>query len=200
MNKVNLPIDSDTDLIARFVAGEKKAFDTLFNRYIHKLFLFTKRYSLNEEEAKELVMDVMLRLWQKGENALEVRSLESYLVNSVKNAIIDNHRRKSLTFTPLSEVKGELECYSKTDSGIFQRELQACIQEGIQQLSPSRRVIFELRREHDLTPKEIAEKLNISTKTVENQLTRAIAFMKCHIRENTDLTVPTTLLFGLLFI
>ncbi len=186
---------NDSDLLTRFVAGEQRAFDTLFNRYVHKLFVFTKRYSPDEEEAKELVMDVMLRLWQKGKHAAEIKSVESYLFRSVKNAIIDNYRKKCLTVTPLASVHEELQGHFNADDPINQRELHECIREGVEMLSPGRRQVFELRREQDLNPKEIAQRLDISAKTAENQLTRAIAFLKGHIRKNTDFIIPTISLF-----
>lgn len=189
---------TDEQLMQRLAAGYDSAFELLFTKYVHKLYLFAFEHISDREFAKELVMDVMFRLWQSREDLRYIKSLNAYLYGAVKNAIIDNYRRKALQLTVLHEGHYSCEAATGADFQLIDRELQQAFNEGVRQLSPQRRLIFEMKREHDLSYKEIAERLTLSPKTVENHMTAAIAFLKKYLRKKTDLAIPLLLLIFLL--
>lgn len=188
---------TDQQLISYLAAGSDQVFELLFNKYLHKLHLFATAQTNNEELAREIVMDVMLRLWQKREELGQIRSLNAYLYSAVKNAIIDNFRKKAFQFGSLEDLIHEPMFNEQADSQLIDRELQQALQDGVGQLSPQRRVIYKMKREQDLSHKEIAMQLNLSTKTVENHLSAATNFLKNYVKKNTDLALPLALILFL---
>lgn len=185
---------SDGELVERLTDGDDKAFDLLFYKYLHKLHLFAAEQTGDPELSREIVMDVMLRLWQRRKDLHEIRSLNSYLFSSVKNAIIDNFRKKALQINRIDELQQEPISDEQADTRTVSRELQKALQDGLEQLSPQRRLVFELRKEQELSHQEIALRLNISPKTVENHLAAAVSSLKAHLEKHTDLAIPVTVL------
>lgn len=191
-----MPSNSFTDkqLIEQLVAGDGKAFDLLFEKYLHKLYLFATENIGDRELAREIVMDVLFKLWQNRENLEHIKSLSAYLYSSVKYAIIDHYRKKSLQLTTLEDLHHEVLSGHQADTNLIDRELQQALKDGVEYLSPQRRLIFEMKREQDLSHKEIAEHLDLSTKTVENHMTAAISSLKTYLKKRTHLSIPAVLL------
>lgn len=185
---------TDQQLITCLAAGSEHAFELLFNKYLHKLHLFASEYTNDKELAREIVMDVMLRLWQKRDDLGHIKSLNAYLYSAVKNAIIDNFRKKAFQFSSLEDLLHEPVFNEAADRQLIDSELQQALQTGIEQLSPQRRLIYKMKREQELSHKEIAMELDLSTKTVENHLTAAIGSLKGYLKKNTDLALPLILI------
>ena len=191
-----MPSNSFTDkqLIERLVAGDGKAFDLLFEKYLHKLYLFATDNIGDKELAREMVMDVLLKLWQNRENLGHIKSPGAYLYSSVKHAIIDHYRKKSLQLTALEDLHHEVIAGHQADTDLIDSELQQALKDGVQYLSPQRRLIFEMKRDQDLSHKEIAEHLDLSAKTVENHMTAAISSLKTYLKKRAHLSIPAVLL------
>lgn len=189
---------TDKELMNSLMKGNERAFNILFDRYINKLHLFAYSHLNDRELAKEIVMDVMLKLWQKKEGKGEISSLNSYLYTSVRNAIIDNYRKKIYDLIPIDEASNELTDHTYPDQKILDEEFQDVLKEGVRQLTPQRQLIFRMKRDQELSYKEIADKLILSPKTVENHMTAAIFSLKCYLKKRTGLA--TTIVTAILFI
>ncbi|WP_207426627.1 RNA polymerase sigma-70 factor [Pedobacter sp. SYSU D00535] len=173
------------DLILKYLKeDESKAFDLLFRRYFHKLFLFTCKHLRDEHQAEDLLMDVMLNFWEKRDRFSAVQNIEAFLYQSVRNKIVDHYRKKAIYTEPIEETTVSLSSPDHTDAAICLQETRKVYLQGLSQLSDQRRKVFELRRHELLSVTEVAEKLDISTKTVENHMTAALTFLRQHLKKS----------------
>ncbi len=165
-------------LYAAFKKGDKKAYEELFHVFYKPLVKYSFQYLQMLQVAEEIVQDVFISLWQRKESVVIQTSIKSYLFRAVKNRTI-NYIKLQL---PKDQVKTDLvdqvSTYQPEDLDNSANTLHQMISSGISELPPKCRTIFLLSRNEGLTHKEIAEELNISTKTVENQITIAIKRLK----------------------
>ena len=180
MNKIDL--FSDTDLILALKEGNLKAFNQVFDRYAKRLYRFSMGYLKSAENAEEIVQEVFLKIWHNREELIVQKSFDSYLFTIAKNGILNTIRKSKseqayLNYAKLYPGKDVL-----LDQELDFKELKKAYQEAIAQLSPRRKEIFLLSREQSLSNAEIAQKMNISVKTVENQMTSALAEIRKNLR------------------
>ncbi|WP_207420079.1 RNA polymerase sigma-70 factor [Desertivirga brevis] len=177
------PTDHADNRIAKYLKeDEGKAFDLLFREYFHKLFLFACKHLRDEHKAEDLIMDVMLNFWERRTQFLAVENIEAFLYQSVRNKIVDHYRKKSLQTEPIEEATHLSSSFS-TDAQAHFKDTKKIYCEALGQLSEQRRKVFELRRHEFLSVSEVAQKLNISSKTVENHMTAALNFLKQYLKK-----------------
>ena len=137
--------------------------------------LFARKILVDEDDAREVVHKVFIALWEKREEIDLAKSLKSYLFTSVHNRSLNVLRdRKKFSGEELPEVAGDWDVSTQIES----MELEEKIREAIQSLPEKCRQVFELNRFEGLKYSEIAEKLNISIKTVENQMSKALKILR----------------------
>ncbi len=175
-------IHINQELILRLKEGSPEAFRDLFDQYGKKLFSFSLAYLKNPQEAEEIVQEVFLKIWKMREELLPEKSFDSYIFTITKNAVLNIIRKSKseqvyLNYAKLHPGKDVL-----LDEELDFKELEKVYKSSIEQLSPRRKEIFVLSREQNLTNAEIAKKLGISVKTVENQVTSALSEIKNILR------------------
>lgn len=187
---------NDGDLARRIKYGEKSAYQKLFERYAPKIFHFSLSYLKNNADAEELVQDVFLKIWEKREILDGTQNIKAYIFKIAVNTIYDFIRRKNIekSFNDFARVNFNKSSNTTWDTVIFE-EMQATLDELISQMPEQRRRVFYLSKRKGLTNNEIAQKLNLSKRTVENQLYRAINFLKEHLKNESIIA----LLFFYLF-
>jgi RNA polymerase sigma-70 factor, ECF subfamily len=129
----------------------------------------------DHDAAHDVVQEVFIKLWNKKDEIAAILNIKAYLFRSVINTSItylENNKNKVRT----TEFK--LESQVTTDSKIIAKELEGKIQKALNALPPKCKAIFVLSRFEGFKNKEIAEHLNISLKTVENQMGIALKKMK----------------------
>lgn len=180
MLKRNYQNLQDDTLLDLWKTGNVKAYETLFLRYYDSLFAYVCGSIKNTMLAEELVMDVMMRVWQKGEQITTPPGFKAYLLRAIKNAVL-NHFRKSvpdmLPIDQLPEHKA-LPAMSLADDKIRQEELAEEYAAAFSTLSDKKKEVFTLSRESNLTYKEIAQLLNISVNTVENYMSASLSQLR----------------------
>ena len=130
-----------------------------------------------------------VKLWKKQEQNCQINNLTGYLFKMTRNACLDFLRTKKDKLaieTNLEQRQNLLNLYALSNesaSVIIEKELHKQIDIGIAQLPEKCRQVFVQSRKDGLKHKEIAEKLNISTKTVENHISKALKHLKVHLRE-----------------
>lgn len=159
----------------QWLNGDQQAFSQLYARYYPILFGIARSYSDEAASAGDVVQDVFLKLF-KQRNSLEVSHVKSYLFQMTKNRCMDLHRGKK-NQESLDEA-GDLEATENSDSQIEARQTGAQLKDLIKALSPQCRTVFLLVRFENLKYKEVAELLNISNKTVENHMGRALKALR----------------------
>ncbi len=165
---------TDKELFLRIKKGDEQAFDLLFRRYYASLARFAIMFTKNEENADEVVQAFFVKLWQQ-RNKLKINSsVKSYLYTSVRNTAL-NFIKKEQTRT-IYEENYEVD---KTENKINIKEnkgFNKIYNEAVEQLPDRTKQVFILSKNEGLTYNEIADYLQITAKTVENNM--GIAFKK----------------------
>ena len=187
----------DYELVKSLKKGDLFAFDEFFLKYSKKLYYFANSYLGSKEDAEELVQEVFLLVWDKRKGLKEHLSLNAFLYTVTYNAIRKYFRKKAREKKYLDKYLEDYDWkYNDTVTDIEYRNLQELVNKEIEKLPEKRKLIFQLSRQKGLTNTEIAKYLNISKKTVENQIYSALKFLREQIKKETILT----LLFYYLFI
>ncbi|WP_346861656.1 RNA polymerase sigma-70 factor [uncultured Draconibacterium sp.] len=191
MNKID-----DADLTRRVKSGEKEAYQALFERYAPKIYHFALSYLKSTADSEELVQDVFLKVWEKREILDATQNIKAFVFKIAINTIYDFIRRKNIenAFQEFSKANYAADSNNTWDTLIFE-EMQTTINSLVAQMPEQRKKIFKLSKNKGLSNDEIAQELNLSKRTVENQLYRALLFLKEHLRNESAIA----LLFFFLF-
>jgi len=191
----HLPHHIENECVKKLKKGDILAFNELFGYYGRRLYHFSYRYLRSEPECEELVQEVFTRVWEKRSELKEELSFRSYIFTIAFNIIRKYFRSRMQAGSYLgSQAKEDLNLVT-TDNLDFNL-LKIKLDNLVSRLPVRRREIFTKSRFEGLSVKEIATAMNISKKTVENQLTEALKFIRSHLTSERI----TGLLFFYLFI
>lgn len=184
-------------LIKRIKNGDKKALDEVYYLYYGKIFHFCVSYLKDEDFASDVVQETFIKLWETRASLKSHTRLEALIFTITKNALISLFRKKSTEEKYLKYLGScQISNNEGTEEMVNYELLQKEYEKLIPQLPPKRQKVFLLSRKEGLSNKEIAAQLGISEKTVENQLTQALAFFKKQFGQSGFLSA----LFYFLFI
>lgn len=163
----------DSRLLLNMKAGDGGAFDKLYEKYWRKIYASAYKRLQNMEQAKDITQDIFLQLWLKRE-ITAIENLPAYLYTAVRNKVF-NLLEKENRYVPVPELLLNLEtAHEQADAIILKKEFAAACNALIATLTKAQQKIFRLHYQQYFSTKEIAESLNISRKTVQNQLGKAI--------------------------
>ncbi|MBI1306698.1 MAG: RNA polymerase sigma-70 factor [Bacteroidetes bacterium] len=168
---------TSADIVQQLMQRDQKAFELVFRTYYAELCHFANKYLKSEAESEELVQDVFCRLWQKLDSISIQTSLKSYLYSSVRNASF-NFLKHQLLIQQHAENYTKQNDAFETDSQVEVGELQSQIAAAISKLPDRCREVFMLSRQRGLKYREIADEMNISVKTVEVQMGKALSILR----------------------
>jgi len=169
-----LPSLSDQEILALIGQDDRAAFSELYNRYWQSLYQTAWNVLRDQEACMEVIQEVFVWLWEH-RSGLQINSLPSYLRAAVKYKVTDilrSNKVREACFVNLDELN--LDTLSRDEDPLELKELKAVIAQMSAKLPARARLIFELSRNEQLSNREIATKLGISEKTVENQITIAL--------------------------
>jgi RNA polymerase sigma-70 factor (ECF subfamily) len=177
---------TDSELARKINAGEKNAYQELFERYAPRIYQFSLSYLKNKSDAEELVQDVFLKIWEKRDMLDESKNIKSFIFKVAVNTIYDFIRHKNIenAFNDFTRANFETNSDNTWHTVIYD-EMQENLQKLVAQLPGQQQKIFQLSKEEGLTSEEIAAKLNLSKRTVENHLFRAVSFLKEHFKRDS---------------
>ncbi len=175
-------------LFCEIQEGNEQAFNKAFDLYYPRLCFFADKMLHDLDLSRSLVQQVFVDLWIK-RSLLQVESLRSYLYQSVKNAVLDllKHRKVEQQYILALEKIEEHELNNR----IEEAELTDRINQAIKNLPEKCREIFVLCRFEELKYAEIAEKLNISVKTVEMQMSIALKKLRNELSDYQTIQLLT---------
>jgi RNA polymerase sigma-70 factor (ECF subfamily) len=153
----------------------KKRFEILFKDLFRPLCGFAMKYIGDLDESKNIVHEAFIAVWKKFETLPEDTNYKSYLYTAVRNRSL-NYLRDCKHHVTLDGIPEE--ALASGDSNMEVKELEREIELAINTLPEKCRMIFEMSRFEGLKYAEIAEKMNISVKTVEAQMSKALSVMK----------------------
>ena len=188
-------LENEFHLVKNLSKGNLLAFNTLYEEYSGRLYRFAFGYFKSEVEAEELVQEVFTTIWEKRADLKEELSFKSFLFTIAFNLIRKHFRTKAYMSEYLKTGMSD-DLDMQTSQKITYDSLYQFITELVNQLPARRKEIFIKSRFNGLTIKEISEEMKISHKTVENQLTDALKF----IRTNLNKESISGILFLILFI
>lgn len=168
---------TDTDLLNRLRDGDRTAFDLLYEKHWDKVYNQAFKKLHNPDVAKDITQEVFIHIWTHRDSNY-IDNLEAWLFTSVRNNVF-RELKKEQKFIPIAELLVELRAYyNEADADALQKELMTAYNKLVDALPPAQQNIYKMRFHDDLSTEEIAEQLNISRKTVQNQLTRAVSLLK----------------------
>jgi RNA polymerase sigma-70 factor (family 1) len=175
------PVTNESILVHNLSKGNLLAFNILYKIYSGRLYRFALGYLKSEEDAEELVQEVFTIIWEKRKELKEELSFKSFLFTIAFNIIRKHFRSKSYLANYLkSGICSDLDI--QTSEKITCDSLFQYINKLVNMLPLRRKEIFIKSRFEGQSIKEIAEELNISHKTVENQLTDALRFLRRNLQ------------------
>lgn len=156
----------------RLNEADKESFALIFMRYYPKVKLFINYMVKSEAAAEDISQDIFEHLWKNRKQIFIKKSLDSYLLGMARNKSCNYLTRKIIEkkiVLPAKEVQQYLH-----DETVDLKDLEMLVMLEIEKMPPQRRRVFKMSRFDNMKNSEIAEKLNISKKTVENHINHAI--------------------------
>lgn len=170
---------TEQQLVNLLRTGSQFAFEKLFEKYSQKLFRFSFSYLKSEADSEEIVQNVFLKIWENRQNLRDETSFKSYLFTIAFNVIRKNFNQKAKENkykTELLEVLATENPMLETNSDFEVYVLK--LEQLIEQMPERRKEIFLKRKKEGKSVREIASSMDISPKTVENQITEAMNYLK----------------------
>ena len=164
---------SDMQLIGRLKADDEAALTMIYRRYWQSLFKAAYNILKDRQACEDIIQELFIKLWDcRAEVEISI-SLKAYLYASVRYGVYRQIRTGSVKSEIFDDLIERLHTPA-THNSIEHKELLLQINQVIDTLPEKCREVYKLSREECLSHKEIALQLNISTKTVENHLTKAL--------------------------
>jgi RNA polymerase sigma-70 factor (family 1) len=167
---------SDEQLLQQLKESSTLAFNEIYNRYWARLYYAAFEMLKDKAAAGDSTQDIFISLWLRREQ-IEIQNLSSYLYGAVKRKALQHIRNGKVAQHHLDRITG-IKFANETEEMLNETELKNSLTKGLSQLPEKCKEIFELSRFEDLSHHEIGERLNISTKTVANQINKAIKHLR----------------------
>lgn len=163
---------------------DEPTFEALFRAHFKEMTLFAITLVKEEEAAREIVQEAFVNLWEKRSSIDLSRPVKSYLSTSVRNRCINylrDHRKFSRDLLAIEEGAAQ-KVYDQADK-LVESEIREKIAAAVLELPEKCREVFLLSRHEQLRYQEIADKLGISVKTVETQMSKALQHLRIRLGE-----------------
>jgi RNA polymerase sigma-70 factor (ECF subfamily) len=155
--------------------GDHEAFDILFTEYHPRLVYFLHGFIKDEELVKDMVQEIFFKIWTNREYISKVDSFKGYLFRMAQNMIYDHYDHNLIKEKYYRQQKVEKYAYSDVvEEEFYAKELSLLIDLVVELMPKQRKLVFQLSRNAGLSNDEIAERLSISKRTVENHITNAL--------------------------
>lgn len=171
----------EKQLIKSLKEGDKEAFSLLYKQYWDRVYRFSQLYLNSKERVEDVVQEVFIKVWESRDFIRENDNFKGLLFIITRNLIFNQYRRNVNEDFYKMTVLSAMETSYDIEEEIDAYDLSAYIDQLIAELPERRREIFNLSRKEHKSYKEIALRLNISEKTVENQIAEALKYLKKNI-------------------
>jgi len=165
-------------LILRIKEGDAGAFEELFGTHCRALIRFAVRLDGENETAEGIVQDVFVRIWHGRTRLNPDLSLKAYLYQAVKNQSLQHLRHLKIVNRDPRQQETVPEAPHSPEAEVVLQEVARAVYDAVSELPPHRRMIFTLSKYDHYTYAEIAEIQEISIKTVETQMGRALKYLR----------------------
>lgn len=173
-------------ILQQLQAGNEDVFEALYHRYHKRLYSFVFKYLKSRELSEDAVHDTFIKLW---EHRRDIDSnVKGFLFTSARNHVMNmirNNKRKVLKQVQIERSRKK--SANKTEEVILYSEYQQILAKGVQKLPEGKREIFQLKTVHELSNREIAERLDITIHTVKSQYYEASKFIKKYLDKHAGI-------------
>jgi RNA polymerase sigma factor (sigma-70 family) len=171
---------TDQELLAKLRDGDRLAFDEIYDKHWEVVYAQAFKKIHEPDTAKDITQDVFIYLWiHRADNYID--NLPAYLFSAVRNNVFKLLKREE-RFIPITDLLLEVKVhYAEADSVVLEREFFKSYDALINAMPKSQQMIYRMRYHDHLSTADIAAQLNISRKTVQNQLTRAVALLRASL-------------------
>jgi RNA polymerase sigma-70 factor, ECF subfamily len=168
--------------------GEKRAYEEVYNDFFGVIYHLCLQYLHDEEASREIVQDTFMKLWEIRETLNDQINIRNFLYTITKNNCLNHLRNQSIalkhqTNMKYLEMQFNYEAMEKLGNYLQFEELRSKIDDAISKLPEEVRETFILNRFDDLHYKEIAQKLNVSVKTVEARISKALRILREELKD-----------------
>ena len=172
----------EQELIERLNGGDMEAFREIYRKHVTCMQYFAAKFT-DRATAEDLVHDVFMRIWVGRETLHINESLQSYLFRAIRNRCINylehlkikaNHQTREMIDLQINEA----EYFQSPEQLLIRQEQLDRIHREIEKLPEKRRIIFKMAYYEDRKASEIAEELQLSTRTVETQIYKALKTLR----------------------
>ncbi|GAA0881446.1 MULTISPECIES: RNA polymerase sigma-70 factor [Sphingobacterium] len=169
----------ERDLLQELKNGNSLAFQKLYNTYFALLYLHATHKLHDREAAKDIVHDLFASIWQNRYTLAIQGEISAYLHSAIRYRVIDHIAKEQSKTKYLASLPPITTHHTRdTDHSLREKLLQEQIDRVLNKLSPRVREVFELSREHYLSHKDIAKKLNLSEHSVRSYMKEALRLLR----------------------
>jgi len=165
----------DKSLLCQIRDGSIKAFEILFNKYSRRLYFFVLSYTKSQADTEEIVQSSFISVWENRNRLDESFQLKNYLYTIAVNKVLNfiKHQATHQRYVEYSFIHKSISD-DQTEKDVLYNELHENVDRVLEILPDQQKDIFRMSRFDGFTNKEIAIKLGLSVRTVENQIYRAL--------------------------
>ncbi len=171
-------------LVEKLKGGDKSAFSSLFTAYYSDLVMFATTFLKDLDSSEEIVQDVFLKLWEDREVIIVTTTLKSFLLKLIQNRCLDWLRHAKVINTHYESVLCNLpllEC--DTENYILRSEIEKIVKKALDKIPDEIAEPFKLNRYEGLKYREIAEKMNVSNRTVEVRVGKVLQILRDELKD-----------------
>lgn len=190
-----IEVSAEQNLLAKCSSGDADAFREIYQQYKRYVFNIVNARLADTDDALDVTQDIFINLWTSRDQLANIREFKTYLYVFSRNQVITAYRKKNI------RLKGESYLTEKLDEQLepsaedhrFARELTFHIDSTVSQFPETMRYCYQLSKNEGKKNTEIAEILNISEKTVRNNVSEALKRLKLNLRGSYSELLTTTL-------
>lgn len=172
-------------LFAAIAAGDETAFKVLFEQYRSKLYAIAFKWTKSTYAAEEITQDVFISIWTSRAQLPAVKEPGAYIYTIIAHKI-SRYLKKDANQSRIIQLflRSKKHYSNETEETIYADDSRKFINHAIEQLSPQKKLIYDLNRNHGKSYEEIAEALHLSPHTVKSHLMQAMKFIRNYVKEN----------------
>ena len=174
-------------VIIQLKTGDEKAFEKVYREYYKGLCAFASQYLADTDECEEIVQDVMMWLWENRSSLLPEMSVKSLLFTIVKNKCLNSISHAQIKQRVHEQLYAKFEEQFEDPDLYLEGELMTMLDIAIQALPEDYRAAFTMNRFDNCTYAEIAEKMNVSSKTIAYRISQALKILREEMKDDLPL-------------
>ncbi|WP_256012255.1 RNA polymerase sigma factor [Desertivirga xinjiangensis] len=176
---------SDIGLLTLMREGDHRAFRVFFDKYWEKLFASVYSSLQDEDEAKDIVQDIFIQVWNSRDTIYLENSFEPFLFKSARNQVISLYRKKQVKLNKEDELIERLSRLDETDDHLLEKELNSLIDSELEKMPLFVKQCFQLSRKEGKSISEIAAQLSLSEQTVKNYISESLRRLRIQLKNHS---------------